>query len=75
MSISSQAQVTPQRIMQFGWGYVPPLVIEAAIRNRVFDVLDSGAKTVQEVHKDTGASVRGLTAIMNVLVSLDLLAK
>ncbi|HEX7363024.1 MAG TPA: methyltransferase [Bryobacteraceae bacterium] len=68
-------QVSPQRIMQFAWGYVPPLVIEAAIRNRVFDVLDSGAKTVQEVHKETGASLRGLRAIINALVGLELLAK
>ncbi len=68
-------QVTPERIMQFAWGYVPPLVLEAAIRNRVFDVLDSGSKTVQEVHQATRASVRGLAAIMNALVGLNLLAK
>lgn len=61
--------------MQFAWGYVPPLVLEAAIRNRVFDVLDGRAKTVEEVHKETGASVRGLTAIMNALLAIDLLAK
>jgi ubiquinone/menaquinone biosynthesis C-methylase UbiE len=71
----NQDQVTPQRIMQFAWGYVPPLAIEAAIRNRIFDVLDSGPKTVQEVHKESGSSVRGLTAIMNVLAGLELLAK
>lgn len=61
--------------MQFAWGYIPPLVIEAAIRNRVFDVLDSGPKSVRQVHEETGASVRGLTAIMNALVGIDLLAK
>lgn len=75
MSTSSQTQVTPQRIMQFAWGYVPPLVIEAAMRNRVFDVLDGGAKTVEEVHRETGASIRGLLAIMNALVGIELLAK
>jgi hypothetical protein len=61
--------------MQFAWGYVPPLVLEAAIRHRVFDTLDSGAKTVSEIARETGASERGLTGIMNVLVSLDFLAK
>ncbi len=61
--------------MQFAWGYVPTLVLEAAIRNRVFDVLDTGSKTVPEVATATGASVRGLTAIMNVLVGLQFLAK
>lgn len=75
MTSPDASSVTPERIMQFAWGYVPPLVIEAAIRHHVFDVLDQGPKTVFEVQKATGASVRGLTAIMNVLVGLKLLAK
>ena len=67
--------VTPERIMQFAWGYVPPLVLEAAIRHRVFDVLDAGPKTVKETAAATGASERGLRTIMNVLVGLNFLAK
>jgi 3-hydroxy-5-methyl-1-naphthoate 3-O-methyltransferase len=67
--------LTPERIMQFAWGYAPPLIIEAAIRHRVFDVLDSGPKTVGEVREETGASERGLASIMNALVGLNLLAK
>ena len=67
--------VTPERIMQFAWGYIPPLVLEAAIRCRVFDTLDAGPKTIQEVHSATGASERGLTAIMNALVGLNFLLK
>src|ERR1700688_2587828 len=61
--------------MQFAWGYVPPLVLEAAIRHRIFDLLDSGPKTIAELHQLTAASERGLAAIMNVLVGLDFLAK
>jgi hypothetical protein len=53
----------------------PPLVLEAAIRNRVFDVLDKGAKTVPQLAAETGASERGLSAIMNALVGLNFLAK
>ena len=75
MTTSAPAAVTPERIMQFAWGYVPPLVLEAAIHHRVFDVLDSGAKTVHQVHEETGASERGLAAIMNALVGLNFLAK
>jgi 3-hydroxy-5-methyl-1-naphthoate 3-O-methyltransferase len=67
---STGCPVTPERIMQFAWGYVPPLVLEAAIHHRVFDVLDGGSKTVREIRQQTGASERGLTAIMNVLVGL-----
>lgn len=75
MTEHGTAPVTPERIQQFAWGYVPPFVIEAAIQNKVFDVLDAGPKTVAEVQVATGSSARGLTAIMNVLVGLGLLAK
>jgi len=75
MNTSSSAQVTPERIMQFAWGYAPPLILEAAIRHRVFDVLDSGPKTLKEVQAATGASERGLAAIMNALCGLNFLEK
>ena len=61
--------------MQFAWGYVPPLILEAAIKHHVFDTLDAGPKTIQQVHADTGASERGLAAIMNALVGLNFLAR
>jgi predicted transcriptional regulator len=61
--------------MHLVWGYAPPLILEAAIRQRVFDVLDNGAKTVEEVEDETGASARGLTAVMNALVGLEFLTK
>ena len=75
MIASIQAQVTPERIGQLVWGYAPPLILEAAIRHRVFDVLDDGPKTAEEIEEATGASVRGLSAIMNALVGLNLLSK
>jgi ubiquinone/menaquinone biosynthesis C-methylase UbiE len=75
MTTAVISPVTPERIMQFAWGYVPPLVLEAAIRHRVFDVLDGGPKTISEVQKETGASERGLTAVMNALVGMNFLEK
>jgi 3-hydroxy-5-methyl-1-naphthoate 3-O-methyltransferase len=73
--MSTSAAVTPERIMQFAWGYVPTVVLEAAIRHRVFDVLDGAPKTLKETAAATGASERGLRAVMNVLVGLNFLAK
>lgn len=61
--------------MQFAFGYAPTLILEAAIRNGVFDVLDSGPKTIAEVSQETGASERGLRAVMNVLVGLEFLSR
>jgi hypothetical protein len=73
--MTTTTAVTPERIQQFAWGYVPPLILEAAISHHVFDMLDKGAKTVGEVAKETGASERGLAAVMNALVGLEFLAK
>jgi SAM-dependent methyltransferase len=66
---------SPERIMQFAWGFAPPLTIEVAIRNRVFDFLDTTPHTVQEVAEYAKGSTRGWRAVLNCLVGLDLLAK
>jgi ubiquinone/menaquinone biosynthesis C-methylase UbiE len=66
--------VTPERVMQFAWGYAPTLIIEAALRHKIFDLLDAGPKTVAQLASETGASPRGLKAILNALVSLQFLA-
>jgi ubiquinone/menaquinone biosynthesis C-methylase UbiE len=75
MASQSTPAVTPERIMQMAWGYAPPLIIEAAVRNKVFDALDSGPKTIAETAAATGASERGLRAIMGALVGIELLTK
>ncbi|HXS96903.1 MAG TPA: class I SAM-dependent methyltransferase [Candidatus Limnocylindrales bacterium] len=75
METMGQPAVRPDRIMQMAWGYAPPLIIETAVRNRVFDLLDEGPKTVEQVADLSGASVRGLRAIMNALTGFQLLSK
>lgn len=77
MSVLSQAQlqVTPQRIFQMGWSFAIPLAIESAIRNRIFDILDFGPRTLEQVCRQTGCSLRGAEALMNLLVSVELLSK
>lgn len=68
-------KATPERLMQLGSAYAPPIIIGAAVSNKVFDTLAKGSKTAEEVSKETGASARGLRAIMNALVGLELLKK
>jgi ubiquinone/menaquinone biosynthesis C-methylase UbiE len=68
-------QVTPERLQQLGFAYAPPLIISAAVSNKVFDALATGAKTVEKVSEETGASHRGLRALMDALVALELLKK
>lgn len=67
--------VTPEKITRYMWGYAPPLIIEAGVRNGVFDALAAGPMTVAGVSSATGASERGLASIMNALAGLELLAK
>src|SRR5471030_2151728 len=65
----------PETILRYGSGFAPPLIIEAAARNGVFDALESGPKSVAEVASVTGSSTRGLKSIMNALVGLELLTR
>jgi 2-polyprenyl-3-methyl-5-hydroxy-6-metoxy-1,4-benzoquinol methylase len=66
---------SPERILQLAWGYAPPLILQTALNFRVFDLLDEGPLTVEELARRTGASVRGLAAILNALVGLEFLVR
>ena len=57
--------------MQLAWGYTAPLIIEAALKAGVFDILDKGPRTAEQLVTQTGASARGLRAILDVLVGLN----
>jgi SAM-dependent methyltransferase len=67
--------LTPERIWQLAWGYTAPMILEAGVRLRVFDLLDAGPKTAAQVAAETGASPRGVRGLLNALVGLELLAK
>ena len=69
------SSATPERIMQLAWAFAPPLVIEAAMRHRVFDVLARQPLMLDALAQATGASARGLGAIVDVLVGFGLLAR
>jgi SAM-dependent methyltransferase len=75
MAFMSGSVPSPQRIMEMAWGFAPPLILEAAVRTHVFDVLDAGPKTLDELATATGTSTRGLRAIANALVGFDFLRR
>lgn len=68
-------KATPERIMQLAWGYAPPLVIQAALEHGLFDALDGSPKTAGQLARRARVSARGVTAIVNALVGLRLLAR
>jgi len=75
MSSQPQTQPNPGRLIEIAWSFAQPLAIDSAVQSRVFDVLDSGPKSLAEISKETGASVRGLAAVMDLLAHMKLLAK
>ncbi|HTA41071.1 MAG TPA: methyltransferase [Bryobacteraceae bacterium] len=75
MTSPAQTAPTPEKIMRYAWGYAPPLILEAAVRTRIFDVLNEGPRTAAETSAATGASERGLSSIMNALVGLEFLTR
>jgi ubiquinone/menaquinone biosynthesis C-methylase UbiE len=66
---------TPERLMQMAWGYTAPLIIETALEYHIFDQLDKSPKSLDELANSTGASRRGLKAILNALVGIELLRR
>lgn len=73
--MKTKSQTTPERIMQLAWGYAPPLVIETGIKLGVFDALHQSPKTAAQIAKAARATERGVTAVLNALVGLQLLAR
>lgn len=67
--------ITPERIMQFGWAFVPQRSLTAAIDIGLFTALDRGAGTLDELVAATGASPRGVRIIADALAGLGLLVK
>jgi ubiquinone/menaquinone biosynthesis C-methylase UbiE len=61
--------------MAFTFGFAPPVLIETGIRLGIFDLLDKGEKTADDIAAAVGASTRALRIVLNALVGLDLLRK
>ncbi len=75
MKNAMNAEVTPERLMQMSWGYAPPLIIEAAVKHRLFDLLDAAPNTAVELARVAGVSERGVRAIGDALVGLGFLGR
>jgi SAM-dependent methyltransferase len=73
--VHGAADTSPRRVLDIASGYEPALILEAAVRLNVFDVLDERPATLAEVVRRTNTSPRGMRALLNALVGLDLLDK
>jgi ubiquinone/menaquinone biosynthesis C-methylase UbiE len=66
---------TPEKLSQLASGFEPPLVVGAAVQHHVFDLLETKSKTPEQIASESGASLRGIRAVMNALIGLKLLTK
>jgi ubiquinone/menaquinone biosynthesis C-methylase UbiE len=71
----TSALPTPRRILDIASGYEPALILEAAVRNGVFDLLHSEPLGLAQIAAKSGASQRGLRALLDGLVAIDLLER
>jgi 2-polyprenyl-3-methyl-5-hydroxy-6-metoxy-1,4-benzoquinol methylase len=71
----SQDNIKPDRIFQFWFGYAAPLMLEAGVRHKIFDALDAGPKTAEQVATTRGVSPRGARILLNGLAGLEFIRK
>lgn len=72
---AAPAAATPERLMQFAWGYAPPLIIGAAVQQGYFDALANNSMSASELAATTQTSERGAIAILEALGGFGLLAR
>jgi ubiquinone/menaquinone biosynthesis C-methylase UbiE len=66
----AQPPVSPQRLTELAWGFAPMLILHAALAHKIFDLLDAGPKTADELASATATSPRGIRALLESLVGL-----
>ncbi|MDB5318535.1 MAG: aziB2 [Phycisphaerales bacterium] len=66
---------TARRVLDIASGYEPALILESAVRLVVFDALDARPLTLAEVVERTKTSTRGMRALLDALVGMDLLER
>jgi precorrin-6B methylase 2 len=72
---ASDKPVTPERITQMAWGFAPPLMLQAGVDNQIFDFLNAGPKTIEQIASGTKTSKRGTRALVEGLAGLGLLIR
>ena len=62
-----------QGLKEYTRCYGQPLILEAALRNRIFDLLDRGPKSVQDVAAVNDPLVAGLSWLLDTLAVMKLM--
>jgi len=66
---------SPERLAEFAFSFAPPLLLQTAVELQVFDFLGQSPLSLEQISLRTGASLRGLRALLNALVGFEFLAR
>jgi len=72
-SKTTKPPITPQRITELAWGFAYTLMLGAAVKNRFFDILDTGPKTIDDLAAAAQCSRRGTLSLVEALAAFGLL--
>jgi ubiquinone/menaquinone biosynthesis C-methylase UbiE len=61
--------------MEMVWDFSHPIMAEAALHLGVFDAMDEGAKTIEQIRERTKSSKRGIAALLDGLVAIGLISR
>lgn len=63
------------RIIGLYWAFAPTFMVRAGVKTGLFDALQDGARTLEELKQKTKSSERGLRTLANGLVGQNLLTR
>jgi hypothetical protein len=71
----SSGQITPEVLFQMSFSFAPSRILSAGLQLSVFSHIASGRRTVAEIAQAAQASERGMSMLLDALVSLQLLTR
>lgn len=73
--MSDKPALDPEKIFRYSFAFAPPLMIEAAVRLKIFDAMADGPRSLEDLAKATGVDPRGLRILLNGLAGLELVTR
>lgn len=73
--MTTQVAPTPQRILQFAFGFIPTLAVGSAVELNLFGHIQDGKNDLAQLGQASQCAARGLQPVLHTLVSLGLLAQ
>ena len=67
--------ITPDCYESLVRGFMPARVLLTGVELGLFDIIEHGTGTIEEIAATAGVNIRGVTMLLDALVAMDLLTK